>query len=188
MSHMQVGDWQPYDGVGRRKYVSATERTRFLHAADEMSDHSRALCYVLAYSGCRISEALNLTHDQIDVEQGMLVIRTLKRRKLCFRRVPVPGRLIGMLLTQQKNADGRVFQMNRSTAWRKVKKAMINAKISGPMATPKGLRHGFGIKAAGSSIPLNLIQRWMGHASSSTTAIYMDAVGQEEREFAGRMW
>jgi len=28
----------------------------------------------------------------------------------------------------------------------------------------------------------------MGHASGATTAIYLDAVGWEEREFAGRMW
>jgi integrase/recombinase XerD len=53
---------------------------------------------------------------------------------------------------------------------------------------PKGLRHGFGIRAASRNIPPNLIQRWMGHASLKTTAIYLDAVGAEEREFASRMW
>jgi integrase len=56
------------------------------------------------------------------------------------------------------------------------------------MACPKGLRHGFGIRAADRSVPANLIQRWMGHASSTTTAIYRDAVGLEERQFASRMW
>jgi integrase/recombinase XerD len=61
-------------------------------------------------------------------------------------------------------------------------------RIAGPMACPKGLRHAFGIRAAGHSIPTNLIQRWMGHASLTTTAIYLDAVGLEERQFASRMW
>jgi integrase/recombinase XerD len=56
------------------------------------------------------------------------------------------------------------------------------------MACPKGLRHGFGIRAADRSVPTNLIQRWMGHASPTTTAIYLDAVGLEERQFASRMW
>jgi integrase/recombinase XerD len=55
------------------------------------------------------------------------------------------------------------------------------------MACPKGLRRGFGMRAAGYSIPINLIQRWMGHASPVTTAIYLDAVGLEERNFASRM-
>ncbi|MEQ6335438.1 hypothetical protein V2I08_18680 [Sphingobium sp. MK2] len=51
MSHMQVGDWQPYDEAGRRKYVNGAERKRFLHAADQMGNEVRALCHVLAYSG-----------------------------------------------------------------------------------------------------------------------------------------
>ena len=37
-------------------------------------------------------------------------------------------------------------------------------------------------------VPQNLVQRWLGHASATTTAIYLDAVGIEEREFAERMW
>ena len=35
-------------------------------------------------------------------------------------------------------------------------------------ATPKGLRHGFGIKAVVSNVPLNLVQKWLGHAQLST--------------------
>jgi integrase/recombinase XerD len=38
------------------------------------------------------------------------------------------------------------------------------------------------------SIPLNLVQRWMGHAQLSTTAIYAEAMGKEERDIAARMW
>ncbi|MCP1472001.1 integrase [Sphingobium sp. OAS761] len=188
MSHMQVGDWQPYDEAGRRKYVNGAERKRFLQAADQMGNEVRALCYVLAYSGCRISEALNLSRDQIDHERGALTIRTLKRRRLRFRMVPIPRRLIAMLMALPGHANGRIFVMHRSTAWRQVKSVMFTAGIHGPMATAKGLRHGFGIRAAGSSVPPNLIQKWLGHASGVTTAIYLDAVGVEEREFAERMW
>jgi integrase len=41
---------------------------------------------------------------------------------------------------------------------------------------------------AASAVPLNLVQRWLGHASLTTTAIYLDALGDEEREIAARMW
>ena len=37
-------------------------------------------------------------------------------------------------------------------------------------------------------IPLNLVQKWLGHAQLSTTAIYADAVGEEEQSIASRMW
>jgi integrase len=34
----------------------------------------------------------------------------------------------------------------------------------------------------------NLVQRWLGHAQLATTAIYADAVGEEERGIAARLW
>ena len=37
-------------------------------------------------------------------------------------------------------------------------------------------------------VPLSLVQRWLGHADLATTAIYVDAVGGEERALAARMW
>ena len=36
--------------------------------------------------------------------------------------------------------------------------------------------------------PLNLVQKWLGHAQLTTTAIYADAVGSEEKDIARRMW
>jgi site-specific recombinase XerD len=37
-------------------------------------------------------------------------------------------------------------------------------------------------------VPLNLAQRWLGHARISTTAIYAAACGPEERALAVRFW
>ena len=65
---------------------------------------------------------------------------------------------------------------------------MEAAGINGLPATPKGLRHGFGIKAVTCNVPLNMTQKWLGHARISTTAIYTEAVGAEEKEIAQRMW
>jgi len=33
-----------------------------------------------------------------------------------------------------------------------------------------------------------MVQKWLGHRNLETTAIYMDAQGDEERELAARMW
>ena len=57
-----------------------------------------------------------------------------------------------------------------------------------PQVSPKGLRHGFGVAAVTTGIPLNMVQKWLGHAQLSTTAIYADAVGVEEKSIASRMW
>ena len=58
----------------------------------------------------------------------------------------------------------------------------------GTHASPKGLRHGFGVAAVSAGIPLNLVQKWLGHAQLTTTAVYADAVGAEEKDIARRMW
>jgi hypothetical protein len=42
------------------------------------------------------------------------------------------------------------------TAWRVIKATMRRAGIVGPMACPKGLRHGFDIRAASRNVPANL--------------------------------
>jgi integrase/recombinase XerD len=65
---------------------------------------------------------------------------------------------------------------------------MAAANVSGTPATPKGLRHGFGVNAFQSDVPPHLVQRWLGHASLRSTAIYGDVIGTEERAFAARMW
>jgi site-specific recombinase XerD len=65
---------------------------------------------------------------------------------------------------------------------------MNAAALEGIQASPKGLRHGFGVAAVSAGIPLNLVQKWLGHAQLSTTAIYADAVGAEEKNIAARMW
>jgi len=62
------------------------------------------------------------------------------------------------------------------------------AGLDGPQASPKGLRHAFGVAAVSAGIPLNLVQKWLGHAQLTTTAIYADAVGAEEKDIARRMW
>jgi integrase len=37
-------------------------------------------------------------------------------------------------------------------------------------------------------ISLNMVQKWLGHSALTTTAIYANAVGEEEQEIASRMW
>ncbi len=188
MEFRPQSQWQVFDGQGQRKYLNAQERQRFLAAADRARPDIRALCHVMAFAGCRISEALALRPDQFDPVCATLTFRTLKRRRPCFRMVPIPAALAEMIRELPTREDDRYWPMHRATAWRHVKRLLVEAGVDGPRACCRGLRHGFGIHAASKSILPNLIQKWMGHALPTTTAIYLDAVGVEEREFAERMW
>ncbi|WP_438729247.1 tyrosine-type recombinase/integrase [Parasphingorhabdus sp. DH2-15] len=184
----EMTDWSVFNALGQRKYLSERERRAVLEYADTLTTKKRVLIYLLLYTGCRISEALNFSKLHLDADQNVVVLMTLKRRKQHFRCLPIPEFLTQMLLELEYEEDGRFWTIHRVTAWRWVKDAMAACQIRGPMATCKGLRHGFGIWAATQSVPQNIIQRWMGHAQPGTTAIYLNVVGKEERRFARRMW
>lgn len=183
-----------YSGKGRRKYLTLAERTRFLAAARQCRRPDvRALALTLAYTGCRISEALALTASSIECDEGFLALRSLKRRAraVVMREVPVPPELLAAFrsINAGPGPDARLVCLSRSQAWRHIKALMRKAGIpDGPQASPKGLRHGFGLHAIRCGVPLNLVQKWLGHAKMETTAIYLQAIGPEEQAMAERMW
>jgi integrase/recombinase XerD len=180
-----------------RKYLNANERHRFLRAAKAAPSHVRLFCLLLAWSGCRISEALALTPAAVDLDSGVVQFETLKRRRSgVIRQVPVPPSLLrGMnqhfdLRARQRDPDhasARLWSWSRSTGWRKVKGVMRIAGLVGSAGTARGLRHTFGVTSF-QNVPPHLVQRWLGHASLRTTAIYGDVSGPEERAFADRVW
>ncbi len=179
-----------FDQKGCRKYLNEAERQAFLKAAKrEKDDARRAFCLTLFYTGCRISEALNLTAKSIDLSQRCLVFETLKRRRGgIFRAVPIPEALLVSLSEMPGRSATRLWQMSRPTAYRLVKDCMKQGRIVGAMSSPKGLRHGFAIACIAKHIPLPTIQKWLGHARLETTAIYLGASGDEERALARRLW
>ena len=187
-----------FDRRGYRKYLTLRERSAFLNAAALAPSEVGTFCSVLAYTGGRISEILALTPHRIDFDAGVIVIETLKRRRTAlFRAVPVPERLLATLQAvhgKSERADDskgeavRMWPWGRTTGWKHVKTIMKEAGIKGPQASPKGLRHTFGVLSLQSGVSLNLVNRWLGHARLDTTAIYGDAIGEEERSIAQRFW
>jgi integrase len=135
----------------------------------------------------------------VDLTEGVIVIESLKKRRLgIFRAVPVPPVFLETLdavhglkawhRQRDRGANVPLWDISRSTGWRRIREIMAAAEIEGVHATPKGLRHGFGVKAVTAKIPLNMTQRWLGHANLATTAIYAQAVGLEEKQIAATMW
>ncbi|WP_043715755.1 tyrosine-type recombinase/integrase [Brucella intermedia] len=185
-----------HNGRGSRKYVTSEERRAFLQAARQMSLETYTLARVLLETGCRISEALNLRITNVDLNEKCLYIESLKKRKKgVFRRVPVQNVTIMQLLTiyertnkGELKGESRIFRWSRMTGYRHVVAVMQKAGISGIHATPKGLRHGFAVAALEAGAPLNMVQKWLGHAHLDTTSIYVDLMGGEERRLAERIW
>lgn len=183
-----------FDRNGNRKYLTSDERRAFIRAAKRALPPMETFCLTLAYTGARISEVLALTPERIDASACVIIFETLKRRRRgVYRAVPVPPELLSRLEIvhglQHAEPGSPLWRWGRTTAWQRVKEVMNAAGIMPAVAMPKALRHGFGVHGiAESSVPLNMIRKWLGHARIETTAIYANAVGQEERAIASRMW
>jgi integrase/recombinase XerD len=189
---------QLHDPEGRRLYFTEAERRAFLKAAALAPREVRSFCGVLQATGCRISEALALTNDRVDLAGRVIIFESLKKRRSgVYRAVPVPPELLdtldlvhGLREAQRRGqARALLWPWSRMTGFRRVQEVIAAAGIpDGPHACPKGLRHGFGVQAVSKGIGLNMVQKWLGHAQLTTTAIYANAVGEEEQSIAARMW
>ncbi len=190
-----------YDLKGQRLYLTSNEREDFIEAAKNAPREIRTFCFVLHYTGCRISEALSLTPKLVDLSEQALVFKTLKKRgRVVHRAVPVPEEVLDTLdvvhgITEALKSKKRkvinkpLWSYSRMTGFRYVKAVMDEAGIAdGAHKCPKGLRHGFGVHALGRGVPLNMLSKWLGHSSLETTAIYANALGEEQRDIAARMW
>jgi integrase len=193
---------------GERLYLTAQERKRFLEALNEETREDRMFCQVLHYTGCRPSEALELTPSRILIDTKDIVFRSLKKRKIDgkgrvkqpeYRTVPVPANLIDIfdlvfdirrLYRRQESLKKPFWTMSRPTAYRLVKRVMDRAKIKGKQATGKGLRHGFGIAmlSGPKPLPVHILAQLMGHSSSKTTEIYLQVVSEEKRKLVLDAW
>ena len=188
---------------GERKYINQKERKRFYKALDVIKELSeRTFCETIYWTGCRPSEALELEFMRVNIEEALLVFRSLKKhgknKGKEYRTVPIPRSFAKLLnqahdvikLQKQKDANLllRLWKFGRQKGWRLVKRVMTQAKIFGIRASARGLRHGFGIHAILSGVPETRLQKWLGHSSLRTTAIYVQAVGYEDRKLASRMW
>lgn len=186
-----------YAVSGARKYLNAAERRQAVAAANDLESDQALFVLTLAGTGARVSELLALSASSFQLERGLVALKTLKRRRHSVREVPLCPTLLQALDQHFRLAEAqrdpnlatrRLWPWCRQTGWRIIKRVMVRSGIVGIAASPRGLRHGFGVGTLQAGVPLNLTQRWLGHSRMSTTAIYADACGEEEIAFAERFW
>src|SRR3954471_19341271 len=120
---------QLHDGEGRRLYLTEQERRAFIAAAAQAPRDVRTFCGVLHATGCRISEALGLTPQQVDLFGRVVVLESLKKsRQGVYRAVPVPPELLDALdlvhgireAQRRGHAKALLWPWSRMTAYRHV--------------------------------------------------------------------
>lgn len=142
----------------------------------------RALLELLYSTGARISEAVGLDVDDIDLASGAVLLRGKggKERLVPIGR-PAASALDAYLVRGRPAlAAGRtaaVFlnvrggRLSRQSAWKVLQTAAGRAGIDTPVS-PHTLRHSFATHLLDGGADVRVVQELLGHASVTTTQIY----------------
>lgn len=185
------------------KSISLDDVVALLEAAggDSETDgpltlRNRALLEVLYSTGARISEAVGLDVDDIDVQSRSVMLRGKggKQRLVPIGRPAVSaleayyvrGRpdlarrgkgTAGSSPGRSAPAQGAIFlnarggRLSRQSAWQVLQDAAERAGISGSVS-PHTLRHSFATHLLEGGADVRVVQELLGHASVTTTQIY----------------
>jgi integrase/recombinase XerD len=149
----------------------------------------RALLEVLYGTGARISEAVGLDVDDVDLEEGTVLLRGKGSKE---RIVPVGSyaraavtsyvagartdllaagstRVAGMAGALFLNARGG--RLSRQSAWTVITRAAERAGLTVEVS-PHTLRHSFATHLLEGGADVRVVQELLGHASVTTTQIY----------------
>ena len=161
-------------------FFTAAEMEALLNHA-EKSQH-RLVMLLMWRAGLRVSEAISIEpkHIHLDDDAPTIEVRGGKGGK--DRVIPVHSELATALrgrLDWGADDDGPLIAVSPRTVLNWVKAAYNRAVAAGDMK-PKAkcnnhmLRHAFGRHCALNHVPLNEIQKMMGHTSLTHTAIYLE--------------
>lgn len=164
-----------------REYLTPAEVDSLQDAAKQgRHGHRDATLILVAYRhGLRVSEAVSLTWDQIDLEQGTLHVNRAKRGTPSVH--PISGPEIRALRRLQRDFPGsryvfvseRKAPMTASNVRKMLAKAGEKAGLTFPVH-PHMLRHGAGYKLANDGQDTRAIQHYMGHRNIQHTVRYTE--------------
>ncbi|MBP6994699.1 MAG: site-specific tyrosine recombinase XerD [Phycicoccus sp.] len=180
------------------KAISLAQVERLLEAAQAQEPpaglRDRALLEILYGCGARISEAVGLDLDDVDLETGLVRLRGKggKDRVVplgSYARDALTAYLVRARPTLAAAGRGtpavflnqRGGRLSRQGAWGRLRDAAERAQLPGHLS-PHTLRHSFATHLLEGGADVRVVQELLGHASVTTTQIYTLVTVQHLRE------
>ncbi|HET9657171.1 MAG TPA: site-specific tyrosine recombinase XerD [Kineosporiaceae bacterium] len=180
------------------KAIGVGEVERLLDAAGQGGTaaglRDRALLEVLYGSGARISEAVGLEADDLDLAGGLVRLRGKGGKE---RIVPVGRPAVAAVeaylvrvrpdLVRRGQGTPAVFcnlrggRLSRQSAWTALQVAAERAGLAARVS-PHTLRHSFATHLLEGGADVRVVQELLGHASVTTTQIYTKVTADTLRE------
>ena len=173
----------PQKGVYLPRFLNQAEIEMLLRAPDTSTEtglRDRAILELMYASGLRVSEAVNLKINNVDMDFG-IVTTTGKGNKT--RRVPVGASAVewlkSYLVLRRKKENIGIENMfvnsnggplNRQSIY--VSITEYAAKCGFESVSPHTLRHSFATHLVQNNADIRSVQQMLGHADISTTQVY----------------
>lgn len=174
-----------------REYLSESEIEQLIQAAKQLGRYGQrdSTMILLAYRhGLRVSELISLRWSQIDLQQGLIHVRRLKKGINSTHPLFGPElRALRQLKREHSELDyvfisERKAPMTDSTFRKIVARAGIQAKLQIPIH-PHMLRHSAGFKLANDGRDTRTIQHYLGHKNIQHTVRYTEISPFRFKEF-----
>ncbi len=150
----------------------------------------RGLIVVMWRAGLRISETLALTESDLDADRGAILIRHGKGDK---RREAGMDQWGWELLrpcwpTACRSPSARCFAsstvargrpLTTTSVRQHLRRTAVKAGVRRRFA-PHQLRHAHAVEMAREGVPLNVIQRQLGHVNLGITSVYLQGINNAE--------
>ena len=174
-----------------REYLTAEEVERLLRAAGMSGRHGardRTLLLLMFRHGLRVSEAIALRWDQVELKAGLLHVQRLKQGVPSTH--PLRGPELRALRQLRRDwpdspylfVSERGGPMTASNARKLIARAGEQAKIPFPVH-PHMLRHACGFKLANDGHDTRSLQQYLGHKNISHTVRYTELAPDRFKRF-----
>jgi integrase/recombinase XerD len=161
------------------KALTVDEVKRLISVIPPTRKRDRLVFLLLYGAGLRVSELCNLKKSDVDLDRGIIVVRSGKGAK--DRVVPITEELVEEIRSYLKTRDDdseyllvedrrkEKDRLSTKTVWYLLRKYGEKAGIK---VTPHMLRHSFATHMLERGVDIRAIQELLGHSNLSTTQIY----------------
>jgi integrase/recombinase XerD len=151
--------------------------------ADDLYLRDRALLELLYATGLRVSEAVDLTLQQVNLKLGYLrcIGKGRRERIVPIGRVAIEAvnkyvELLRPRILGDRHGEGLFLSrtgraLDRTNVWRLVRKYAESAGIA-TKVSPHTLRHCFATHLLAGGADLRIVQELLGHVDVTTTQVY----------------
>ncbi len=184
--------------IGRSLPKSLTEEEveSLLNApavSDPLGSRDRCMLEVLYATGLRVSELVNLKHNQVNLNQGVIRVLGKGNRERLIPLGDEAVRWLNEFLQGPRNeilldrATDYLFptrrgdRMTRQAFWHIIKRYARKAGVDKQLS-PHTLRHAFATHLLNHGADLRVVQMLLGHSDLSTTQIYTHVARERLKE------